>query len=404
MEFIFYGGANEIGGNKIFVSVSKTRIFLDFGEPFDRGAGIYSGLDFVATRDKLGLRDYFEFDLLPKLSGIYSKDALKYTDLKYKKPKYDAVCISHIHSDHFADVPYIDYKIPIFLGYGANKLNNLFNEIYSGYKTDISANKIVEVKTGGQYKIKDAQVIPIHMDHSIPGAYGYIIKTDEGNIAYTGDFRFHGFKPEMTEDFMKEAKKHKIKVLITEGTRVKKEEEKLFTEQINESDVEQRFYDTIKKTDGVTFVQFSFRNIDRVRSLCNAAKRAGKILVASPGFLYTIENARELVNGLPKIKGNSDIKAFIKDVDVPAEEKRTREYAKEYLKKGVDYRWVKRNLKDVVMFLSMSELTQMIDIQPKNGTFIFSMSEHYLEGEGNEEYRECLTKWINHFGLSFVQI
>ncbi len=404
MEFVFYGGANEIGGNKISLSVSKTNLFLDFGEPFDRGKGIYSGLEFVSPRDKLGLKDYFEFDLLPKLKGLYSKKILTFTDLKYKKPEYDAILISHIHSDHFGDVSFIDNNIPIYIGYGANKLNKLFNEIYYNYKIDISENKIIEVRTGEQYKINNIKVIPIHTDHSIPGAYGYILITDEGNIAYTGDYRFHGFKPDMTYDFIKESKKHKIKVLITEGTRIKNEEDKIFKEQITEADVENRFYETIKNSDGITFVQFSFRNIDRVRSLYNAVKKAGKVLVASPGFLYTIDNAIELIKDLPNIKNNPNIKTFKKNADIPEGKTRIREYAKEYLKKSVDYKWVKKNLKDVVMFLSVSELSQMIDIKPQKGTFIFSMSEHYLEGDGNEEYKECLENWIKHFGLEFIQI
>jgi ribonuclease J len=32
------------------------------------------------------------------------------------------------------------------------------------------------------------------------------------------------------------------------------------------------------------------------------------------------------------------------------------------------------------------------------------MSEHYLEGEGNEEYKLCLENWLCHFGIKFEQI
>jgi len=402
MKLIFYGGVNEIGGNKILLEVSKTKIFLDFGEPFNRGDGIYFGFEYVSPREKLGLKDYFEFDLIPDLEGLYAKEELKFTNLKYTNPKFDAILISHIHADHFGDVADVDPKIPVYLGYGANRLNDVFNEIYPSFKTEHNGN-IVEIKSGNKFKIKNVEVIPVHMDHSVPGAYGFIIKTEEGNIAYTGDYRFHGFKPDLTEDFIKVAKKEKTKILITEGTRVKKQIDKRFDNKINEQDVENKFYEAIKKSNGSTFVNFSFRNIDRVRSLYNAAVRAGKILVANPGFFYTIDCAREIIDDLPKVKNNPNIRVFKKDGDIE-EYKKTREYAKPYLEKSVDYKWIRKHLNDVVMFLTASELSQLIDIKPKKGMYVFSMSEHYLEGEDNEEYRNCLEYWLDHFGLDFAQI
>jgi len=403
MKITAYGGAGEIGGNKILLEAGKTRVFLDFGIPFDRGAGIYSGFDYLEPREKLGLRDYFEFGMMPEIQGVYSRDALYYTDMKYKKPSIDAILISHIHSDHIGDVAYADSDIPVYLGHGANKLNEAFNTIYPSFKTDAGEN-IVEMKTGKKFKIKDITVTPVHMDHSIPGAYGFIIETPEGTIAYTGDFRLHGFRPDMTEDFIKMAGKAKVDVLICEGTRVKNNRDMIFKKKMTEGDVENEMADTIKKTDGITFVQFSFRNVDRVRSLYNAAVKAGKVLIANPGFVYTIDNARELIDDLPKTKDNKNLLVFNKNCDIPDDEKRIYNYQKPYLDKCIDYKWVKKNIGDVVMFVSASELSQMVDIQPKSGTFIYSMSEHYIEGEDNEEYKECLDNWLNHFGIKLAQI
>ncbi|HPD19331.1 MAG TPA: MBL fold metallo-hydrolase RNA specificity domain-containing protein, partial [Candidatus Goldiibacteriota bacterium] len=301
------------------------------------------------------------------------------------------------------DVCFIDPKISVYLGHGTKALNDVFNKIYSNFKMELNGNE-KEFKTGDEIKIKDVGVIPMHVDHSIPGAYGFIIKTPEGNIAYTGDFRFHGFKPQLTEDFMIAASKAKVKILITEGTRIKKQTDKVFKQNLTESDVENNLYEVIKRTDGITFVNFSFRNVDRVRSLCNATKRAGKILVANPGFFYTVDNAGSLITGMPKTSGNKCYKVFKKDGDIPDEEKRIRDYAKPYFEKSIDYKWVRKNIGDVVMFVTSSEFIQMIDIQPKSGTFIFSISEHYLEGEENEEYKLCLENWLHHFGIKFEQI
>jgi ribonuclease J len=39
----FYGGVNEIGGNKILLEDGKTRIFLDFGKSFAFGTDYFTG-------------------------------------------------------------------------------------------------------------------------------------------------------------------------------------------------------------------------------------------------------------------------------------------------------------------------------------------------------------------------
>ena len=85
VKLAFYGGVNEIGGNKILLEDEEARIFLDFGMSFSFGAEYFTG--FLQPRRVNELGDYFEFDLLPKLRGLYSKDLLTNTSLRYSKPK-----------------------------------------------------------------------------------------------------------------------------------------------------------------------------------------------------------------------------------------------------------------------------------------------------------------------------
>jgi len=74
-SFTFYGGASEIGGNKILLEDKNTEIFLNFGEGFNLGAGYaYDYLKLQAT-----------FGLVPQIPRIFSQDALRIADLKYKK-------------------------------------------------------------------------------------------------------------------------------------------------------------------------------------------------------------------------------------------------------------------------------------------------------------------------------
>jgi len=46
----------------------------------------------------------------------------------------------------------------------------------------------------------------IAVDHDVPGASGFLITTPTASIAFTGDHRWHGLHPELTERFADEAR------------------------------------------------------------------------------------------------------------------------------------------------------------------------------------------------------
>ena len=94
----------------------KTRIFFDFGQSFNFGSEYFTG--WLAPRSVNGLGDYFAFDLLPRINGLYSKEMLASTDLPYAEPQVDAVFLSHAHFDHVTHIQFLDPEIPIYLGVG----------------------------------------------------------------------------------------------------------------------------------------------------------------------------------------------------------------------------------------------------------------------------------------------
>ena len=83
-----YGGVNEIGGNKILVTDRGTKVFLDFGAGFSEGLTFFSSG--IEPRRVNGAGDYFEFGILPEISGLYSEEALQNTKLKHVAPEVDA--------------------------------------------------------------------------------------------------------------------------------------------------------------------------------------------------------------------------------------------------------------------------------------------------------------------------
>jgi len=109
----FYGGVDEIGGNKIQTSFKDNSIFLDFGMSFSRANKYFA--EFLQPRKANGILDFIEFGLLPDIKGIYREDYLRHSGLhSTDKPAIDAVLISHAHMDHSSYVHHLREDIPLF--------------------------------------------------------------------------------------------------------------------------------------------------------------------------------------------------------------------------------------------------------------------------------------------------
>ncbi|MFH1786255.1 MAG: MBL fold metallo-hydrolase [archaeon] len=224
----FYGGVREIGGNKILLEGGDARVFFDFGQSFDFGKKWF--IDWLQPRQNTGLKDYFEFGLMPRIPGLYSKENLGPTDLLYKEPEFDGIFLSHAHMDHVDHIKFADPKIPIHCGEATEAFIKA-HEATSPFAS-YGAHEYRTFRTGKKIKVHGLEVVPVHVDHSIPGAYAYIIHAPDLTLAYTGDFRLHGPKSGLSADFIKSAAEEKIDVLISEGTRMAPAETRQnFTEQ-----------------------------------------------------------------------------------------------------------------------------------------------------------------------------
>lgn len=123
MSLKFYGGVNEIGGNKILVdnkdssnsdNKNISSLFLDFGMSFSKAGDYFS--EFLQPRKLNGIMDFVELGLLPKIKGIYREDYLKHCGLESsKEPSVDGVLLSHAHMDHCAYIHHLRGDIPIFM-------------------------------------------------------------------------------------------------------------------------------------------------------------------------------------------------------------------------------------------------------------------------------------------------
>jgi ribonuclease J len=218
VKLTFYGGVDEIGGNKILLEDKKTRLFFDFGQSFTFGADYFTG--WLSPRALNGLGDYFAFNLLPRIKGLYSKEVLASTDLPYTKPRVDAIFLSPAHSNHIGHLQFLDPEIPVYLGFWTKLFIDSMEE--TSNFCNYGEHRCNLFRTGDKIKVDGVTVEPIHVDHSIPAAYGFIVHTSAGSVVYTGDLRRHGPRKDLTEEFIEKARAAEPVALITKGTRMAK--------------------------------------------------------------------------------------------------------------------------------------------------------------------------------------
>lgn len=396
VSLTFYGGANEIGGNKILLEDKDARIYLDFGESFDFGEDYF--YQYLQPRSAHGLEVYFEFDLMPKVSRLYSKKMLERTELKYEKPDIDGVFISHSHSDHVNHLEFLDESIPVYMGHGTHRILELYHKLYPQLVNIGEHSNLNLFKSGDKIKIKHLVIEPIHVEHSIPGAYGFIVHTSRGPLIYTGDLRLHGPQSNMTSEFVKKAAKVKPYAMLTEGTRMGSEQEHNYTEL----EVEEKVNSIIKASKGIVFAYFSMSNIDRFMSFYRATIKNKKKLVVDSKFAYILDSLKDKIPSLPDITTDDNIQIYFKLAKSGEfDEKDYKVYERKFMPKMVTYQDVAKNQKNIVMHMGFNKLVELVYLQPKNADYIYSSSEHFLEGEENEAERTVLENWMKHFGVNF---
>ena len=123
-----------------------------------------------------------ELGILPKLEGIYRFDS--------RPTEVDAVFISHAHLDHSAYLAFVNRQIPVYCGESTKIIMQALSEMRRpDLEFDVEGIDFRTFRTGDKKKIGCLEIEPIHVDHSVPGAYSFIIHTSQGAVVYTGDFR-----------------------------------------------------------------------------------------------------------------------------------------------------------------------------------------------------------------------
>ena len=158
-RFIILGGLGEIGKNMYALEHKEEIILIDAGISF-------------AELTMLGI-DYTIPD---------------YSYLKENENKIKALFITHGHEDHIGAIPILIQSVNIQNIYAPNQAYELIKMKLSD--KNIRFDNLFAYQSDDVFKFKYFEVDFFRTTHSVPDSHGIRIKTPNGTLVTTGDFKF----------------------------------------------------------------------------------------------------------------------------------------------------------------------------------------------------------------------
>ncbi len=160
VKIIFLGGVGEIGKNMTAIEYGDDIIIVD------------AGLTFPNSEDMPGIDS-----VVPDI-----------TYLAQNKEKIRGVLLTHGHEDHIGGVPYLMKELnPDTAIYGTKLTLMLTDNKLQEHHITNSVQRVV--KAGDRMRLGAFEVEFINVNHSISGACALAIRTPQGLIYHSGDFK-----------------------------------------------------------------------------------------------------------------------------------------------------------------------------------------------------------------------
>ncbi len=344
MKLIIHRGTREVGGSCIQIMSGHSSIIIDAGLP----------LSFTQGDKK---ENYLPQPL--------------FKDLLSGKIRPDAVFLSHAHLDHYGLASFLPPNIPIYCGKTTQKLMELSSLMSLSKNPPIQAKHFQPKK---EFKIGPFKITPYLMDHSAMDAYAFLIEAEGKTLFYTGDFRGHGRKKWLFEEFIKNPPA--IDVLMMEGTVVGPRSDEVF---ITEQELEEEFINVMRKCEGTVFVTAASQNIDRLVTIFRATKRSGRKLIID---LYTAEVLDSLTDypRLPKTYWPRIRVAYSAAVIDRLENAGRKDIVENHRTNGIRWTRIQEKPHEFVVLCRQSvfaPIKKYLDIQ--KSIWVYSMWTGYLE-------------------------
>ena len=188
-KIIVLGGLGEVGKNMYCLMHGEEIVIIDAGIRFPEG-------------DLLGI-DY----VLPD-----------YTFLKENQNKIKCLIITHGHEDHIGGIPFLLQSLEIPAIYAPNQARELI--AIKLEDRNIRYDHLYAYDDTTKLKFKNFEIEFFRTTHSIPDSHGVYLKTPNGSVVTTGDFKFDltPIGPMADLHKMAELGKRGIDLLISDST------------------------------------------------------------------------------------------------------------------------------------------------------------------------------------------
>ena len=342
---------------------------------------------FLSPKSETSLQ---ELEILPKINGTYKFDP--------NPPEVSAVFLSHGHLDHSAHLSFIKREIPVYCGETTQIiLQALSQSRRANLEFNVADLDFRSFRTGKKIKVDSVEVEPVHVDHSVPGAYGFIIHTSNGSVVYTGDFRDLGAKPEMTRDFVEKAKGTEPVAIVTEATNM------TGATVSSETEVEDKLNQIVRQTEGIVMTGFANSDVDRLNSFYHVAKRNKRCLAVSLKQAHLLDSLRK-DKGLRIPSLDDDTMLIFRKSKKRFDKWETQLIERYSLQNRVfDVFEASKQQCNVILAISFYDFEELVSLQPIAGScYILSSSEPF--NEEMEIDHERLTNWLEHYGVPQYQV
>lgn len=256
------GGAGEIGMNLYLYG---------YGTPTDRQ---WLAVDLGVT---------FPHDLEPGMELVFPDIGF----IEEERHNLVGIVLTHAHEDHFGALmelwPFL--RAPVYATPFTTALLRAKLAEY-GSREEFPLH---ELPLKARFKLGPFDLEYVSMSHSIPEPNALIIRTPEGTVCHSGDFKFD---PEpmvglpADEARLSEIGEEGVDVLICDSTNVLKE-----GHSASEGDVARTLARLIKKAPHRVVVTAFASNVARIKSVALAAQAAGRYVVVAGKSLWRVITA-----------------------------------------------------------------------------------------------------------------
>lgn len=276
------GGLEEVGRNMTLFEYKGDIVIIDMGLQFPEDD--MPGIDYI----------------IPNIES-----------LKGREKDIQGIIITHGHLDHVGAVSHLSPKLghpPIYAtGLTRGIIMKRHDDFPNMGKLNIHIIKASDKITLGKFKIEF-----FHVNHNIPDSVGVVLKTPEGTVLHTGDFKFdHNPVGEEPADLARiieiASAKGGVLVLMSDSTNA---EVPGYT--ISEKQVQESLDEIIKQADGRIIASTFGSLISRIQEIINIAEKYGRKVTVDG---YSMRSNVEIAKELGFLKAKKDTIIPIKDVN-----------------------------------------------------------------------------------------